>query len=110
MPGYIDKVLHRYQHTPSPKPERSPHQHTEPAYGQRIQMAPIDNTPPLDPKTTKRIQGIVGSLLYYARAIDNTILTAINEISAVQSRPTEKTLQAVTKLLDYAATYPNTTI
>ena len=110
MPGYIDKVLHKYQHQSPTKPELSPHQHTEPAYGQRIQMAPVDNTPPLNPKATKRIQGIIGSLLYYARAIDNTMLTAINEISAVQSKPTQKTLHATTKLLDYAATYPNTTI
>ena len=50
----------------------------------------MDDTPLLDTKTTKRIQGIIGSLLYYARAIDNTMLTAINEISAVQSKPTEK--------------------
>ena len=62
----------------------------------------------VDTKTTKWIQGIIGSLLYYARTNDNTMLTAINEISAVQATPTQKTLQAVTKLLDYATTYPDT--
>ena len=38
------------------------------------------------------------------------MLMAINEISAVQANPTEKTLCAVTKLLDYASTYPDTII
>ena len=110
MPGYIEKTLHKYQHPKPSKPEYSPHQHTAPVYGARQQFAQTDDTPFLDTKTTKRIQGIIGSLLYYARAIDNTMLTAINEISAVQSQPTEKTLLAVTKLLDYASTYPDTTV
>ena len=103
-------MLHKYQHPALSKPEYSPHAHTEPIYGAKQQFASIDNTPLLDTKATKRIQGIIGSLLYYARAIDNTMLTAINEISAIQSKPTQKTLQAITKLLDYASTYPNTTI
>ena len=110
MPGYIDKVLARYQHPKPIKPEYQPHKHAQPIYSSKPQMAPIDTSPLLDSKTTKRIQGIVGSLLYYARAIDNTMLTAITEISAVQSKPTQQTLDAVTKLLDYAATYPDTTI
>ena len=110
MPGYIEKTLHKYQHQKPSKSEYSPHIHNEPVYGAKQQFTQIDDSPSLDTKTTKRIQGIIGSLLYYARAIDNTMLTAINEISAVQSKPTEKTLQAVTKLLDYASTYPDTTI
>ena len=110
MPGYIQKILHRYQHPAPFKPEYSPHQHIDPIYGIKRQMAVVDDSTLLDEKSTKRIQGIIGSLLYYARAIDNTMLTAINEISAVQSKPTENTLRAITKLLDYAATYPDTTI
>ena len=90
MPGYVQKVLHKYQHTAPSKPEYSPHQYVEPAYGQKIQLAPFDDSPLLDNKGTKRIQGIIGSLLYYGRAIDNTILKAINKISAVQAKPTEK--------------------
>ena len=110
MPEYVNKVLQKYQHPKPSKPEYSPHVHTEPVYGATQQFAPIDNSPPVDKTTTKCIQGIIGSLLYYARTIDNTMLTAINEISAVQVKPTEKTLRAVTKLLDYASTYPDTII
>ena len=46
-------------------------------------------------------------LLYYARAIDFNILTALNDIGTTQSKPTEYTLQECKQLLDYAATYPH---
>ena len=110
MPGYVEKVLHKYQHPKPIKPEYSPHVHAEPIFGAKQQFAKVDTSPLVDAQTTKRIQGIIRSLLYYARTIDNTMLTAINEISATQSKPMQKDLQAVTKLLDYASTYPNTTV
>jgi hypothetical protein len=34
-----------------------------------------DNTPRLDKETVKRIQQIVGTLLYFARAVDSTTRT-----------------------------------
>jgi hypothetical protein len=52
------------------------------------------------------VQSCVGSLLYYARAVDATMLPAINEISGSQASPTQKKKNACTMLLDYAATYP----
>ena len=36
------------------------------------------------------------------------MLVAINEIAAVQSKPTQETLNKIQMLLDYVATYPNT--
>ena len=41
-----------------------------------------DITPLLTPAGTRRIQQIVGSFLYYARAIDNTIYPALNDIES----------------------------
>ena len=41
------------------------------------------------------------------RAIDGTLLPALNTISASQSKPTQATLQRCHNLLDYVATYPN---
>ena len=38
------------------------------------------------------------------------MLTAINEISMVQTTATEDTKRATNKLLDYAATYPDTVL
>jgi hypothetical protein len=69
-------------------------------------LAPINETPKLDKAGIYFVQSCVGSLLYYARAVDATMLPAINEISGSQSCPTQKTLAACKMLLDYAATYP----
>ncbi len=49
----------------------------------------------------------MGSFLYYGRAVDNTILTVINEISATQAAPTKFTSKKIQMLLDYLSTYPN---
>jgi hypothetical protein len=48
MHGYIKDALHKFKH-PMPKhPQYAPHKWTVPAYGQRIQYAPLpDATPPL---------------------------------------------------------------
>ncbi len=76
-------------------------------YGAQQQLVPNDDTsPPLNTAGIKRIQGIVGSLLYYARAVDNTLLVALSAISSQQAKATENTARAANQLLDYVATYP----
>jgi hypothetical protein len=81
-------------------------QWTQPAYGQKLQLAPIDGTPKLEKTGIHFVQSCVGSLLYYARAVDATMLPTINEINGSQASPAQKTKNACTMLLDYAATYP----
>ena len=54
------------------------------------------------------MQSIIGSLLYYARALDYTILPALNTISSQQASPTDTTLHHCHTLLDYVASHPNT--
>ncbi len=49
----------------------------------------------------------MGSLLYYARVVDNKLLVALSAIAARQANATVTTEQAVHLLLDYVATYPN---
>ena len=49
-------------------------------------------------------------MLYYSRAVDPTMLPALNEIATSQANPTEKTKQQCKMLLDYAATYPSAKI
>ena len=58
----------------------------------------------------REIQQVVGSSLCYGRAIDSTILPALNSISAEQSKATERTRQDAKKLLDYLATHPDAVI
>ena len=106
MPGYVDKVLHKFHHQVPTKPQHAPHIWTQPTYGKHQQYAPDpDNSPLLNKKDTKFIQGVVGSLLYYARAIESPMFPALNEIATTQSKPTEKTMKQTKMLLDYIATH-----
>jgi len=108
MPGYIDDVLKKHQHPKPTKPQYAPHRWNKPAYGRQTQFAPeLDRTPKLDAKRKQQVQSIVGSLLYYGRAIDPSILPALNEISTEQTNPTENTMKKCKRLLDYMHTYPN---
>ena len=50
---------------------------------------------------------MVGSLLYHARALDSSLLPALNSISSQQNAPTVKVKEKCVRLLDYVATYPN---
>ena len=71
---------------------------------------PIDNTPVLPPKEITRIQQIVGTLLYYARAIDSTMRVALGAIASAQTKGTQATAIAVTQLLNYCASHPEATV
>ena len=108
MKNYIDNLLLKYNHPRPKKPQHSPHAHREIVYGAKEQLLPeADTSPPLDEAGIKRIQGIIGSLLYYARAVDNKLLATLSAISSQQSKATENTAKAVNQLLDYVATYPS---
>eukprot|EP00543_Licmophora_paradoxa_P007764 CAMPEP_0202441050 /NCGR_PEP_ID=MMETSP1360-20130828/331_1 /ASSEMBLY_ACC=CAM_ASM_000848 /TAXON_ID=515479 /ORGANISM="Licmophora paradoxa, Strain CCMP2313" /LENGTH=170 /DNA_ID=CAMNT_0049055771 /DNA_START=1184 /DNA_END=1694 /DNA_ORIENTATION=- len=102
IPGYIKRALQRFQHPIPTKKEFSPHKHEIPQYGAKVQYPDDEDTSPaLDATDTKRVQGVLGTLLFYGRAIDSTILPAIGTIATQQSNPTRNTMQAITKLLNY---------
>ena len=108
MDGYIDKLLIKYNHTIPTKPQLSPHRHREIVYGAKEQLTlEEDTSPALNASGIKRVQAIVGALLYYARAVDNKLLAAVSTIGGQQAAATEKTNEAINQLLDYCATYPN---
>ena len=111
MPNYVQKALHKFQHKQPAYPQHSPHEWTRPVYGAAIQYAPVPDAQPfLSTKETNIIQQIVGTFLYYAHAVDPTMLMALNKIGANQAAPTATTARKVTQFLDFAATYPNATI
>ena len=110
MPDYVPNALTRLGHKKPKRPQHSPHLWTVPRYGQKLQLANDDLTPLLDKLGIKRVQQVSGIFLYYGRAIDQTIIVALNEISNSQAKPTEKTRLACDMLLDYLATHPDATI
>ena len=69
-----------------------------------------DTTPKLSADEIKRVQNIVGTLLYYARAVDCTLAAALSTISSQQANGTEATKKACHQLLDYVATHPDATV
>ena len=110
MPKYIPKLFEKLQYQPTPKPQFSPHEYTAIRYstkGDRHYAKQCDNTPVLNKTGIRWVQSAIGSLLYYGRALDNTILPALNEIGTQQAQPTEKTKQKIHQLLDYVNTYKN---
>jgi hypothetical protein len=108
MTGYIDNLLLKFKHPCPPKPRLSLYACLPISYGAKSQLTPESDTSTLlDDKRKLCIQEIVGSLLYYARAVDNTLLVALSAIAACQAQATVATEQAVHLLLDYVATYPN---
>ena len=71
---------------------------------------PEDTTPPLNKVQKREIQQILGTLLYYGRAVDPTLAVTLSALAAEQSNGTETTAKAVTKLLNYCATHPDAAI
>ena len=111
MPVYAIKNLTGYNHPPPLKPQHCPNTPNPIVYGKDNQaLTPGDTSPLLDAAGKQCIQQIVGSFLYYARAVDPTILMALSAIAAQQSAPTEETLARVNQFLDYMWTHPDAKI
>ena len=92
----IQETTHQLQRTPYiPAPAVN---------GRKAQEMPDpDNTPILDAKGILCIQQVVGSFLYYARAVDLTILASLGNFSSQQAAPTENTMKKVNHFWDYMA-------
>jgi hypothetical protein len=111
MPGYIKDALHKFQHPLPKRPQYAPHNWTVPAYGQRIQYAPLsDAAPPATAAEITRAQAIMGTLLYNARAVDLTLFVPLSALASQLSTATATTIKAVSHLLDYCSTHPESTV
>jgi hypothetical protein len=111
MPTYISKALTRFQHSPPLKPQHSPYQSSPIQYGTKVQLTKDpDTSPKLSPAQIKHIQQVVGTLLYYSRAVDPTLAAALSTIASQQTNGTQAVLDACKQLLDYVASHPNASI
>ena len=92
VPGYIDKLHARYQHEMPSQPQHSPYRAPPKVYGTAAQdTIPDDVTAKIDDKRVKAIQQVVVGVLYYARAVDSTVLPALSSIASKQASATETT-------------------
>jgi hypothetical protein len=111
MPIYAIKNLTRYNHPPPLKPQHCAYIPNPITYGKDNQATtPSDTSPLLDVVSKKGIQQIVGSFLYYACAVNPTMLMVLSAIAAQQSAPAEENLACVNQFLDYRWTHPNAKI
>jgi hypothetical protein len=108
--SYVSNVLIKFQHDAPKHPQNTPSRYVTPVYGAKTQYTTTDETPPLTAQQCLTIQKVTGSVLYYARAVDPTVLIPRNDIATEQTKATEKTQAAMIQLLDYLDTHPDATI
>jgi len=108
MPRYIEKALTRFKHAKATKLQYQPHKHAIPVYGATVQYAKEADTSQLLNKNGKQyIQQVVGTFLFYGRAVDGTMLPALSAIASSQVAPTQETMEKIELFLDYAASHPD---
>ena len=71
---------------------------------------PLNTSRKLKEKEIKAVQKIVGSILYYACAVDMTVHMALSTIASEQTNGTEHTIEKALQLLAYLAAHPDTKI
>jgi hypothetical protein len=64
-------------------------------------------SPTLFPVEVNDIQCVVGSILYYACAVDITILMALSSMAIKQMKGTMNTMVKAEQLLDHLTSNPN---
>jgi hypothetical protein len=67
-------------------------------------------SPALSDKDANKLQQLMGTILYYARAFDPTLIMPITVLASEQSKATAVTADKVIKLLNYCNTHPETKI
>jgi hypothetical protein len=81
MPGYVSNVLSKSQHDAPKHPQHTPSRYVTPVYGANTQYATTDEAPPIMAQQCLTIQKVTGSILYYAQAVDPTVLMPLNDIA-----------------------------
>jgi hypothetical protein len=71
---------------------------------------PEDTSPALNKAGILKLQQITGKFLYYARAVDPTMITALSALASQQAKGTEQTMCDALKFLNYCATHPDATL
>ena len=90
------------------KPQHSPFCHAPIIYGTKQQFTHSpDASPKLNNTGIKRVQAIVGALLYDGRTVDNKLLIALRKIGSTQTAATKLTKTDLSQLLNYLSTYPD---
>ena len=108
MNGYVQSILDSYHHAPPNKPQLYTHPKTEISYTSTVQYpSETYSRPPLNALGIKQVQVIIGSLLYYARDIENKLIVSLCAIRSQKASSTKRILYEITQLIDHITLYPN---
>ena len=111
MPGYIIKQLRKYKHDTPTRPQHCPYSPQPKQLGSKAQRPiPPDISPPLSKEDIWHIQRVIGSILYYVRAVDLTVFMVLSTITSEQAHGTENTMRKTKQILDYLATHSDATV
>ena len=106
MPGHVERALQRFEHPTPSRLQHAPHPWDAPVCGAKTQLAPApDTSDTLSNGERQRTQQTLGTFLFHARAVDMCMLQAIGSIATKQAQPTVGTMNKITWLLNYAATW-----
>ena len=108
MPGYVKAALLKFQHEATTKPQDALHWWNQLTYVAKTKYA--NNADLVDAKSTIYVQQVCGNFLYYAITVDQTMLAALNAISAAQANATTTTMGDIVWILNYVATHPYATL
>ena len=101
MDGYIQDVITKYAYPLPKKPQLLPLKYRSIEYGANVQNAlDEDSDPKIDENGIKRVQGIVGTLLYVSRAVNSKLLVALSAIGAQQAAATGITSKYIDQTLE----------
>jgi hypothetical protein len=107
MPGYIAKLLKKVRPN-GVKAARTPSIYSAPNYKIATnQTATVDISPLASKSQQHELQVVIGTLLYYARTVDPSILTVVHELGSIQSKPTMNDLKKMERLLQYVSCHQN---
>ena len=88
--------------------------HTKITHGCTIPVPKIPlcpkNQEKIDEKKLKRVQRVIGGIIYYAHTVDIMVLPALGTIACEYSQATKSTEKKMSRLLDYLATKPSAKI
>jgi hypothetical protein len=111
MPKYVANALKRFGVPQPTRNTNSPLHFVAPDYGAHVQSpTPDDDSPALSPARAKRLQEIIGVFLYYARAVDPSMLTVVSKLGSMQAHPTVAVEAMAERLMQYAACWPDARI
>ena len=102
----VTTMLEEFKHVLPKQHHHGPLKAIAPKFGTKVQHVEDDNSRPLQPTETKETQKTVGKFWFLARAVDNTILHALNELACDTAKGAKKTSEAAIHLLDCIACNP----